>query len=431
MNRADAITRFSNTVKSIRSKLARRSTYSMWIRFKVGKLNIDTSSQNLYGSSANYMLSLENVKNGSGSANSFTISIVYVPKPGEDADIIDKELSFTDRKCILQYGYDNGVDKLYTDEYTGQILDYSVEVRNGMLYYTITGYSGITPVIDNKLSFDAIVPDILEGNNSAYVDSGKTRPSQAAQKAIKDTFEKYGIKDYKVYIAEDVKDLPEDRIEGASDVTLFQYVDSVLAQARDETQPDLSTVDLADRITYTYVISDVEGSQNITIIKQDPKAEQSTKIIFNWMDRNDNLVIDFKTEFKGAILLNRKYSDKNNEEIEKYTLDDMGDPVVVESNVKNESFIVGNTANKDASKESTTWAKAVQHSYKATLVLQGMPCEIPIGTMIEVIPLIYGRPHHTQGKYMITKVTDTLDNSGFRTTLELVKMNAEEITRKE
>lgn len=430
MDRAAEITRFNSTVTTLRSRLASRSVYSMWIKFKVGKLNIDTSSQSLYGTSANYMLSLENVKNGSGSANSFTISIAYVPKPGEDADFIDKELSFSDRKCTLQYGYDNAPDKLYTDEYVGQILDYSVEIRNGMLYYTITGYSGVVPIIENKLSFDTITVDSGEENNSAASGSDKTRPSQVVKKAIEDTFKKYNIKDYTVKIEKDVKDLPEEKIEGVSDVTLFQYVDSVLAQARDETQPDLSTVELSDKIIYTYVINDTATDKNITIIKQNPKAKQSIKIVFNWMDRNDSLVIDFKTEFKGAILLNRDYANKNGEEIQKYTLDDKGDPVVVKSNVNEESYTSGNTADKDAARESTTWARAVQHSYKATLVLQGMPCEIPIGTMIEVIPLIYGKPHHTQGTYMVTKTTDSLDTGGFRTTLELVKMNAEEITGK-
>lgn len=419
MDKNASITKFSSVVSRLRTYLASKSMYSMWIRFKVGSLDIDTSSQNLYGNHANYMLSLENVKNGSGCVNSFTVSIAYVPKFGDDPDLIDKALSFSDRKCTLQYGY--GVDDFHTDEYVGQILDYSVEIRNNMLYYTITGYSSITPLIDSKLSFDAI---------DSTADSESRRPTVVAKNAIEKYLTEYKISDYKVVVDDNVKDLAEDSIEAASDISLFDYVSSILKLARDETQPNTEEVELNERITYTYTISDYNNSsgKSINITKIDPSEEQSIKIIFNWMDKNDNLVIDFKTDFSGAILLNRNYVTQDGVSVDKYTINEKGEAEKVTTKVKESSYTSGSTSDKDASSTSYTWAEAVQHSYTATLSLVGIPCEIPLGTIIEVVPLIYGKPHHTQGRYMVTKTTDTLDSSGFRTTLEMFKLNAEETT---
>lgn len=436
MSRQKDIEVFRNTISKVRNKISSSSVYTPWISFKVGNtLHVNTSSQSLYGNNSNYFLSMENVKNGSQAANSFSISLAYVPSPGSDPNFIDKALSYSDKSCTLQYGYGDISNGLFTREYSGKILDYTTEIRNGMLYYIITGYSGIVPLIENRLSFPSIEAKTNSNNdggtNTSSTDkkttsttAESTRPSVVAKNALEKYFKLYGVK-YNVYTESNVKDLPEDKIYSVSDITLFDYVNNILSIARDETQPDPDKISITDKIRYTFLVSDDKSDPNITIVKIDPNETKSSSIIFNWMDKNDNLVIDFRANFKGAVLLHRNYLEVESKS-KKYTLDSKGEEVEVHS--IQEFPTSSEVSDQDVSSEYTTWSEAIQHSYTATLILQGIPCEIPIATSIEIVPLIYGQKHHTAGNYIVTKTTDVIDSGGFRTSLDLVRVDAEEIT---
>jgi hypothetical protein len=48
-------------------------------------------------------------------------------------------------------------------------------------------------------------------------------------------------------------------------------------------------------------------------------------------------------------------------------------------------------------------------------------------TYVKLNVLFYGRKHISSGYYIITKQTDTIDQSGFRTTLNLTRIKGEEI----
>lgn len=97
---------------------------------------------------------------------------------------------------------------------------------------------------------------------------------------------------------------------------------------------------------------------------------------------------------------------------------------------------VSNTSSKDTDtnvygadyiSEKSIWTQYSTYSYKATLTTLGIPVDIPLMTKFTIIPLLYGKAHHTQGVYMVTSMTDTIDSSGFTTTFNLIKLYAEEI----
>lgn len=47
---------------------------------------------------------------------------------------------------------------------------------------------------------------------------------------------------------------------------------------------------------------------------------------------------------------------------------------------------------------------------------------------LKVNTLFYGRKHNTSGTYVITKQTDTVNSQGFRTTLDLLKVEGDYIS---
>ena len=440
MNRQKSVENLVQIVAQMNNRLAETSTYDVWITFTAGDLSINTSKD------TNYFMNLEYTKNGSGMANSFTIQIAYNPNPSlgfggkRDVDYIDKALLTKDGKatesglvdCTLQYGYGMAEKILYTPKYEGKITDYEVEIRDGILIYTIKGYSGIVSDIDKDIQISS--------------SAGNMKPTERFRQLVEEKIgDKYKIDDSQNVIGTDAAiELPS-----VSGMTLFQYLDTLIESAvvedqygkissenteeekeesTDEKDSTKESEDLnpLDRIVYGYSISDVadsDGKKSIGLYTIDPNNKEQTKpvITFNWMDRSNNLVIDFRTSFQGIVLSSIIASNAN-----KSGVDEKGN--ITAGSPAQKYPETGPATKTDAIIDNAQWAKYTQYAYKATLTLVGIPCEIPIGTVIQINPLIYGQCHHTGGRYMILKTTDMVDASGYVTTLELCKLQAEEVT---
>lgn len=219
---------FERVVSELQKDLSLKHVYTNWVRFQVGNFSIDTSDPN-----QQFFVSLNYSKNGSGQANSFTLMIAYEPKMSDsagrwnlDPNIIDKQLTIysgnqKDKiKCWLQYGYDHGPNKLISPLTEGLVLDFRPELRDGMLFYTITGYSGLVVAIEDNITTDEMK---------------HTRPTNAVKKIIEDNIGQNSEKTNLGYV---VKFGPETEgtdsevdIPPMSDMNIFQCIDEILKMA--------------------------------------------------------------------------------------------------------------------------------------------------------------------------------------------------------
>lgn len=393
-------TGFANMVKKVDNMMKSNLGYTTWVKFKLNNLEIDTASP-----SNNYFMHLQNEKNGSGCANKFTLNISFVPGYGSnDVNFIDKALATSNRTCELMYGYYGSGSELVTAKYSGTMMDYSVEIRDGALYYTITGYSNIVRLIEDRGTYG----------------SGYTKPKKPTT-VLKEIFEqKLGPLGYKVEIEPGSNDDMEVEIQEMTDVTLFEYADTLMRMARCSSEDENTRPE--EMSMYGYIINDSDP-KTVTIKKFDPKSKAEPVFVFNWMDptkSGGNIVIDFKTEFKGIMLMAYDYINQNEKNYSAINL--RGD--VVPFNIQSPVGFEENTIDKIV--EKNVWARAMQLSYRANMTLLGIPYDIPIGTCIKVIPLIMGKAHLTQGKYMVLRTIDIIDPSGFITTLDLLKLPSNE-----
>lgn len=414
---------FNRMFEQLTNKLSAVPIYAQWIKFQVGNFALDTSDPN-----QQYFVSLNYTKNGSGKANSFTLMIAYEPKMSgnminsQDINLIDKQLNIYDGttkdklKCWLQYGYGHSPDRLISPLLEGMVTDYTPELRDGILYYTITGYSSLTQAVEDAVTIDEMK---------------NTRPTEAVKKAIEDNI---GVNagdnnlGYEVQYAPGTEgsDKVIESIPGVSDKNLFEYIDQTLNMAEVEGQDDSETT---NRPFYIYDISETKDKKIITIEKIDPKNpsdEKMSNVVFEWGSKNNNFVKNWQPNVKGSVLLAQSYQYEKG--TSNWGIDDSGETVETKNMLKPPVTMNTNPDNPEAtsideSTELTTWSKAIQYSYEASLVIQGMPCEIPIGMYIKVTPLLYGQPHHTAGTYMVTKSSDTLDSGGFQTTIDLIKVD--------
>ena len=420
---------FERMFDKLNNKLSSIPIYASWVKFQVGNFALDTSDPN-----QQFFVSLNYTKNGSGKANSFTIMIAYEPKMSgnivdtSDVNIIDKQLCIYDGnnkdklKCWLQYGYGHGPDKLVSPILEGIVTDYTPELRDGILYYTITGYSSLIQAVEETITTDEMK---------------NIRPTEAIKKVIEDNIGSNSKTNlgYVVQYAPGTEgsDKVIETIPGVSDKNLFEYIEQTLNMAEVD---GYSNTNNTYKPFYIYNITETKEEKIIMIEKVDPNNILDNKIsnvVFEWSSQNNNFVKSWQPNIKGSVLLAQDYHYEKG--VSEWGIDDSGE-IVENKNLLSSPVAMNTDPDKpeassiDEVTSLTEWSKAIQYSYEASLTIQGMPCDIPIGMFIKVIPLLYGKPHHSAGTYMIKKSSDTIDSGGFQTTIDLIKIDVSD-TRKE
>ena len=344
------MTDFKTTVTSLSDAINSDSNFTYWIRFSVPTTDgadfvIDTRNPD-----SNFFMSFSYDKNGSGQCNDFTITIQWIPAPNVNPNSIEAVLlGAMNKECKLQYGYTYPI-QLSSPEYTGVLTDYTVDIRDGLISYTFTGYSGVIKSKENEIFVKGASEEDIQRYKS--LTSGSVDTLNAYFNPIRKLnieLTKYLSDLYDIEeepdIAKKVKlfDLTED-FRG----TIFEYANWILSRCSDN-DDDGSNPD--NKALYYYTISDIKntkGKGTITI-KRRPKLSEivdaETNVTFDWMglfngnvkDRSNveykktsNIVTSFSYDYKGAIYLAQSNLDKDKIS---YGIDDDGNIVITSGDI--------------------------------------------------------------------------------------------------
>lgn len=477
---------YESTYNKLQKHLDAYSNFQPWLIFKVqntqdGK-DVDTIVIDTFTSTAkvnivgdhSYSISpimltnFEYNKNGSGKANSFTITFAFNPdeKTGDgrliDPSIIDKALvvnsyfttddsnnyravdTTAKHKCYMRFGYNfEEGDSLKSPEYFGQALHASSELRDGMIYYTLTGYSSITYIQDlNKLG----IPERgTKTKNQSGIETGEFTGGWKTSDAMWDAinmffgkekraeknpnFEKiYGNIDVEIINEVDRDQDVEVYIAASSDEENFKdYLDRVASGANLKYNENIK--DQTKRVTIEWKIIEEDSKLKFVIYTVDPADNQKLQedrivnVVYEYPTKKNNVVMSFTPEFKFEIIWGKDiFLGGEDEEFYKTHYIDENGVVKAYTNL-NTSEIKDNPQEETAS--INTFAKTMQYNYKANLTTIGIPVDIPIGTIMYICPVINGYKYHYAGYYMILKTTDRLDTNGYTTEYDLMKLSAE------
>ena len=367
------------------------------------------------GVEKNYFMQFDMDINGSGQANSFSVSLVYVPKPWQSPNFLESVfdgVTYYDRKIYLRFGY-SGVPQydLRSPWYECILTDYSISIRDNYVYYTINGVSSLTQMRESKLCFN------------------KTRKMEHPLWLIEWACSVY-LKDYQVVYDDGIHEHTEQRaFEPMYDVNIFEYFDTICALVTDKDDPTA---------IYWWEVSDVQDDKTIFVHRtsmKDYKAlnidgkvtyidNQALGIVFDWGGNATNydhntLIFSFETQYKGSVNL-ATGKDNNNESliVDRYSIDSSGKTIKVQSP---RDIHVADRAQEYSNMYNRQWTKAVNWTYEATMEVMGIPNDIPIGAILEINPIFYTQKHFTSGFYMITGAKTYLNESGFKTTLNLIR----------
>ena len=104
-----------------------------------------------------------------------------------------------------------------------------------------------------------------------------------------------------------------------------------------------------------------------------------------------------------------------------YSINKEGDIISTESPAITRS----STYLKTTEADKTWWSQMTQFPVSAKLTIKGLLRPALLMSYIKVNTYFFGHKHISSGLYIITKQEDTIDNSGYKTTLSLTRISGD------
>lgn len=413
---------------------------SPFIIVKIGDFTFGNVSKTRSGNTLNvtfpeYMKSVEVVKIN-GEVNTYTIQLEYPITKGRDPNLIDYVFSSvsSSRKLIISYGDWNSPSFIYKEEeclITN--VRSNVDFNSPKITYTISCVSDAKGLQSINYTFgpktkrkpsDIILNELLFNPEYGFSDIFTGMSTRA--KVIE-----YGL------IASD--DKPVD-IPAKANCSPWDYLTYVIGFMIPEDTP--SNVITGTGFYRLSVIDDNKNELNGSYFKVTKVSTQSNVVID---DTTTNSVIDM-----GSYELDVGYPTNNF--VTSFSLDNDEQWSILyntanKANVRNYSYKITSTGQlkRDYSPtltristwEGTTaadkswWTSVTQFPLKATITLKGLVRPTMLMSYVKLNVVFYGQKHISSGYYIIEKQTDRVDGSGYKTTLNLLRVKGDTISEKE
>ena len=133
---------------------------------------------------------------------------------------------------------------------------------------------------------------------------------------------------------------------------------------------------------------------------------------------NKDLVVNFSVDDDESYALLYNYSQQIEGSDYVYRIDDFGNVTELYSPSISQSKELLETTQADR----TWWSQVTQFPIKATLKIRGLLRAAVLMSYLRINVYFYGKLHNSSGVYMITQQIDNISESGYTTTLSLVRI---------
>lgn len=445
--------------------------YHTWIAFQVGGFdnpvvfNTDTTNPN-----QNCIASLSLTKSGAGTANQFTLKIVFdLFNYGQQsnhselekldqflADAMANNIENTETGLLgyLQYGYvSTSTDlDLSSPFYSYYLTDATsdIDTSSGIAQYTFEGVTTLSSDCDFSANIGSYptnwkLLDVVEWTIFYYYGDNENKPAHTTGDCLDNEYK------YRIDIPEDLYSanteltvgyVNEDKPLEATTANPIQYVQELLAKfplTKSEIDSgiwnNLEELNYNQRPRYDWYITDHDGvktwhlthycpgvsnSSNNTIteetdVNNDTNYELSN--VITWGLQQKNIVLDWKPQVDLKSYLIRKASLKRVRD----AMDKTG--AIDLDSFKNNTYYkdIKNAVDNNVYRQEES---IVQEYYNAEITFVGIPAEPPVNLRMKIIPRILETVSRTQGTYLVKKSTDNITNTGvYSTTCELCRID--------
>lgn len=363
----------------------------------------------------NFIDSLSIVKIN-GSVNTYTLTLTYGITQDDDPNFFEKVFSSVSktRRIVLQYGDWNAPAFIYKEEEAIITkLTTKATMSRSQIQYVINCTS-------NALSLKTAVHRF---------GAKKAKPSTVIKSLLDD--KQYGLLDvfpgmrstsFQNFVSCDDKEV---QIEAKSDISVFDYISYLVSCMvfQGDSSPTLKT-----HCYFWSAYDDVSnkyGGTYFRVVKIAANADVDLSYNTYEIDvgyPTDACVTDFtvNNDDSWAILYN--YAENVSLPTYSYRIDNTGAVIREKTN-----SIVKSTETHTLSESSRNWwTLMTQFPITATLTMGGLLRPAMLMSYVKVNVYFYGKKHVTSGLYIITKQEDTINSSGYRTTLSLTRVGGDE-----
>ena len=362
----------------------------------------------------NYMTGIKITK-VNGQVNQYQITMTYQIRNGDDPNLLDKIFSSVGYgKVHISYGDWNAPKFIYKEEEAIITkLNTNVDFANSRITYTLFCTSNALLLLANYHDEPA----------------GTLKPSEKIYQMIYNQESKYHLQEifngfannkeffWKNVAADDVSV----EVVSKRGIDALSYINYLVTCMSPSTTSKTSA--LRDANYYLTICEDKEAGTYFTI----KKVSSSEGIIsLNNSDvyevdvgyPGDTMVTSFRIDNDNSWSLLYNYSEAINIDDYIYNIDSEGNIYSSYS----PGITTSNRYLKTTETQRNWWTQMTQFPVTATLTIKGLLRPAMLMSYVRINALFYGLRHVSSGLYIITKQVDSIDASGYRTTLSLTRV---------
>lgn len=364
----------------------------------------------------NYIKSLEITKIN-GEVNTYVLNMFYQITPVSDPNFFEKIFSSVSdsRKIVFSYGDISMPTYVYRDEEAIITnVTSSFDCKNACITYTVNAVSSAT---------------LLNATTISYMPARTAKPSTVIMELLKN--KKYnlqeifygmrniGLVEQNGLIAKDDKIV---KIEAKTNISILDYLTYLVSCMTPVSDTKSSTSK-----TGLYVINVVDDTSGIyhgpyfTIKKAVANSRDSNKLDTYTIDigyPSQNIVLDFTVENNETYSIYYNYAQKITQEQYTYRINNDGNLEPVYAPLLSS----GNSNYQTTESDRSWWTSVTEYPIKATITLKGLLRPAILMSYVKLNMWYFGKKHISSGTYVITKQVDTVDSSGFKTQLSLLRV---------
>ena len=335
---------------------------------------------------------------------------------GDDPNFFEKVFSSVSdtRKIVFSYGDLSAPMFTYRDEEaTITKISQSFSASSSMITYTINAISSATLLTGGAYTFFAkrdkpsnVIKELFKGYDTY---------------GLKDIFT--GMRDYETIISKNL--IADDDaivdINTKSNISILDYIYYLVScMIPNGSSPSLTVSNTYSMIVCDDTTSGIDGPY-FKIVSNDNKTMSDGAYVIDYGYPTQNIVTDFQVENNEVYSLfykfNQNLSDNN------YTqrinddgvLENVFAPVL---SSKNDNYLT-------RTNDITWWNNMTSYPIKASITFKGLLKPAILMSYVRLNVLYYGRKHVASGVYVVTSQTDRISESGFSTTLGLMRVQGD------
>ena len=373
----------------------------------------------------NYVQSLSITKIN-GQVNQYSLKIIYPIRPGDDPNFFEKVFSSVSdsRKIVFSYGDLSAPEYIYKNEQAiitkvGTTFD----LKGATIAYNVDAISSASLAYSTKRPFaewygkpserikwllnnpNYGLKELFYGmTNSTLVDQLHLIASDDKEVELKRKDNMTSL-DYLKYLVSCM--IPDDQV-ATKNISKTFYILTIHDEAENETINNISTRVLGGpyfKISAVTKNVDKPDAYNLTI------GYPSGNVITQFaIQNNENYSIYYNWQGK---LSSNDYVERVNGRTGE--VDRVYSPVISS----------GNITHSTKPEDITWWSKVTEYPISASITLKGLLRPALLMEYVRLQVLFHGKKHISSGLYIITKQVDTIDFSGYRTQLNLTKINGD------